>query len=86
MDYVVIAMACGIVLLLLLFRTKARFVLNFLVRAVLGVMLILFANNFLQKLGISLEIGVNAVTFLTAGSLGFPGVALLYAIEAVKFL
>jgi inhibitor of the pro-sigma K processing machinery len=51
MDYVVIAMACGIVLLLLLFRTKARFVLNFLVRAVLGVMLILFANNFLQKRG-----------------------------------
>ena len=86
MDYVVIAMACGIVLLLLLFRTKARFVLNFLVRAVLGVMLSLFANNFLQKRGISLEIGVNAVTFLTAGSLGFPGVALIYAIEAVKFL
>ena len=86
MDYVVIAMACGIVLLLLLFRTKARFVLNFLVRAILGVMLILFANNFLQKRGISLEIGVNAVTFLTSGSLGFPGVALLYAIEAVKFL
>ena len=86
MDYVVIAMACGIVLLLLLFRTKARFVLNFLVRAVLGVMLILFANNFLQKRGISLEIGVNAVTFLTSGSLGIPGVCMLYGILVYQSL
>lgn len=86
MEYAAIAGMCGIVLTILFLRTKTKFLLGVAVRTIMGAGAILFVNEFLKKQGIALEIGVNPLTLLTAGSLGFPGVALLYAIEATKFL
>lgn len=82
----IIAIACGIVLLITVMRKKAQFILNFLVRMVFGAIMIFFINDVLEKQGIDVSVGLNAVSLLTAGTLGFPGVALLYGIIATKFL
>jgi len=49
-------------------------------RAILGTIAIYFINSLLEGVGISLGVGVNVFTVLTAGILGFPGVLALYAI------
>lgn len=59
---------------------------KFLVRAILGMILILCANFCLAEQGISLHVGLNGIAFLTSGTLGLPGVLLLYGISALKFL
>ena len=41
--------------------------------------------TFCKKQGFDIYVGLNPVTLLTSGTLGFPGVALLYGIEVTKF-
>ena len=65
---------------------KTQWVVNFLVRAIVGCALIFFANEFLTAQGISAHVGLNPMTFLTSGTLGIPGVALLYGIVFYKIL
>lgn len=67
-------------------KNRARFALNFLVRAVLGACTIACVNKWLAQQGIMLAVGINPVTLLTTGSLGFSGVALLYGILLLKIL
>ena len=81
-----LAVICGIILLILLLRKKAQIILNFLVRTVLGAIVILLVNDILKTQGFDIYVGLNAATLLTSGTLGFPGVALLYGIQATKFL
>ena len=47
---------------------------------------IICVNDLLATQGVSLAVGINPITLLTTGSLGFGGVALLYAILACQFL
>lgn len=54
---------------------------NFLVRAIIGITLIFFINQFLAEKQIEINVGINPVTFVTSGTLGVPGVALLYGIS-----
>lgn len=61
-------------------------IVNFLVRALIGMALIFFVNEFLSSRGIDAAVGLNAVTFLTSGTLGIPGVALLYGIIFYRIL
>ncbi len=58
----------------------ATVVMNFIIRAILGMGLIYFINMYLLPDGNSLNVGLNAVSFLTTGSLGIPGVCLLYGV------
>ena len=67
-------------------KEKNYFLVNFIVRAVLGMGLIFFANQFFVHKEIALEVGFNAVSFLTAGLLGIPGIAMLYGIVAIPIL
>ena len=67
-------------------KEKNHFWVNFIVRAILGVGVIFFANQFFTYQDIPLEVGVNAVSFVTSGVLGLPGVALLYGIVALPIL
>lgn len=53
---------------------------NFIVRAVVGMGVIFFTNEFLASRGISEAVGMNGLSFLTSGTLGIPGVCLLYGI------
>lgn len=65
---------------------KSHFWVNFTVRAILGMGIIFFANQFFVHKEIALQVGFNAVSFLTAGFLGLPGVAMLYGIVAIPLL
>lgn len=84
--YGLMAGSCGLVLLIALLKSRAQILLNFLVRMVLGVICIIFVNDLLAAQGISVTVGINPITLLTSGSLGFGGVALLYAILMCQFL
>ena len=63
-----------------------KIAVNFLVRAIVGLAIIFFVNEYLDGQGISAGVGMNPVTFLTSGTLGFPGVALLYGITFYQFM
>ena len=83
---VMIAAVCGVILVMVAVKVKAEWLLNACVRGVLGTIAIFFMNSFLEKQGLNLCVGINAVTLLTSAILGFPGVAALYGIGFYKFL
>ena len=78
--------ACGLVLLISAFRRRAQILLNLTARVLLGAFCIYWANHFFAEQGIALSVGLNPISLLTSGILGFSGVAVLYAISACKFL
>lgn len=59
---------------------KTSFIVQFLIRAVVGMAFIFFINQFLASKGISAQVGLNPVTFAMSGVFGTPGGALLYGI------
>lgn len=67
-------------------ENRPGIVLNFLIRAVVGMATIFCVNEILSYMGIDVSVGMNAVTFLTSGTLGIPGVALLYGIIFYRIL
>ncbi len=74
------------VLLLVSLQKRAEWLLNFILRMVMGSLAILGINEVLFSLGIPGGIGVNPTTVLTSGILGFPGLAALYGIYFYKSL
>lgn len=86
MGVIVIVAVCAGVLLIGALRKKSEWMLNFILRIVLGTISIYFLNFGLPLLGIEGEVGINAATVLTSGILGFPGVLALYGIVFVKVL
>ena len=67
-------------------RRLGQILVNFFVRAVLGMALIFFVNELLKSQGSSVRVGMNVLTLLTSGLFGIPGVALLYGICFFKIL
>ena len=65
---------------------RPGFIVNFFVRAFVGVCMIFFVNEFLAYRGINVAVGMNLFSFLTSGTLGIPGVCLLYSITWYQFL
>ena len=59
MGMAVLAIICGIILLVLLLRKRAQIILNFLVRTVLGAIMILLVNDILH---------IFAWTFVRSGT------------------
>ena len=59
---------------------KKSWIVNFIVRAIVGMGLIFLANQFIDYRNIPISVGLNLITFLTSGVLGVPGVAMLYGI------
>jgi inhibitor of the pro-sigma K processing machinery len=55
-------------------------------RSILGTAAMYFINSALATAGISLGVGINAVTVLTTGILGFPGLVALYGLGIYKLL
>lgn len=84
--YGILAGSCVLVLGISVLKQRAQIVLNFLVRMVLGVFGIVIVNHLLKTQGISMAVGLNPLTLLTTGTLGFGGVALLYAILLLQIL
>lgn len=77
---------CGLVLLIVLFKRKFQGLLYFLLRMVASAISFLWINSILAGQGIAVSVGLNAISLLTSGILGIPGVALLYAIVFTKNL
>lgn len=63
-----------------------RVVMNFFVRAVIGLCAIFIVNQLLEYQDIPVAVGMNLCTFLTSGVLGIPGVGLLYGIMFYQIL
>ncbi|HJD45785.1 MAG TPA: pro-sigmaK processing inhibitor BofA family protein [Candidatus Mediterraneibacter norfolkensis] len=61
-------------------------VINFFIRAIVGMVLIFFINQYVLPSDSSINVGLNAVSFLTSGTLGIPGVCLLYGIMCYRIL
>lgn len=55
-------------------------IVNFMIRAIVGMALIFFINQYVLPDENTLNVGLNSVSFLTSGILGIPGVCLLYGI------
>lgn len=70
-----------VVLVIGAFRNRIELLINFVLRGVLGMMMIYLGNYVLSGRVPGIEIGYNPITFLTAGVLGFPGVLMLYGID-----
>lgn len=83
---IVMLVVCAAVLLIGALKKRAEWLLNGCLRAVLGVIVIYFVNGFLEKQGIDICVGINAVTVLTSAILGFPGVAALYGLGFYRLL
>ncbi len=90
MDYymgtLLIVFACIVVLLIGAIRKKLEWLLNVVMRSILGTIAIYFINIILGTFGISLGVGINAVTILTSGILGIPGLLALYGIGIYQLL
>lgn len=81
-----ILVVCILVLLIGAMGRKIEWVINFILRAIMGTIGIYFLNAFLIARDISVVVGINPVTFLTSGVLGFPGLIVLYGINFFKVL
>ena len=62
------------------------FLVNFMVRAIIGMGVIFLANQYFVQKEIALQVGINAVSLFVSGLLGVPGVVLLYGIVAIPIL
>lgn len=75
-----IGAACGLVMLIAAMRSRTELLLNFILRGVLGLLAIYFINSFLRSAGFSLHVGIGAASAAVSGTLGIPGILLLYGI------
>lgn len=76
----------GIVFLILGIKTNSHMILNFVLRSVSGSLLIYVLNKVLENTEFFVTVGLNPVTVLTTGILGFPGVLLLFGIKIYTLL
>lgn len=83
---IVIVGACMIILTIGSMKRRAEWILNLILRSVLGTITIYFVNMTLSGFGIKIGVGINWITILTSGILGFPGVAALYGMSFYKML
>lgn len=77
---------CVIVLLMGIMKRKMEWLLNVLMRSILSTIAIYFVNGALAWAGISLNVGINPVTVLTSGILGFPGLIAIYGVGIYNIL
>lgn len=80
MTYIIIIGICIVVILLAIFFKKIEWLVNFVFRALLGVVLLYCINSVLVNFGIQKVPGINEINIASIGVLGFPGVLMLYAI------
>lgn len=61
-------------------------ILNFLLRIVLGTIGIYVCNILFHNMGVALYIGINLINLLTIGILGISGFGLIFAVSAFALL
>lgn len=83
---ITILAVCMIVLAIGAMGRKVEWLVNFVLRAVMGTVGIYAINYMLAARQLQVAVGINPFTVLTSGILGFPGVAVLYGIHFFKIL
>lgn len=68
------------VLLIIAFLKKTEWIINIVMRSILGAISIYFINMGLAYFGIESGVGMNTLSVLTSGILGFPGLLALYGL------
>ena len=63
-----------------------EWILNVMLRSVLGTIAIYFVHSWLAAWGVGVEIGLNMATVLTSGFPGYHGLLALYALQLYKIL
>lgn len=86
MGAVLIVGILAAVLLIGALRNRGEWIINFVLRGVMGMMSIYFVNLLFANSMPGMKLGYNPITFLTSGILGFPGVAMLYGINFYMLL
>lgn len=79
----------GVAVLLLIlsfFARKAEWLINFVLRSIMGTIAIYFINMGITFLGFTTVVGINAASVLTTGILGIPGIVMLYGLSLYKIL
>ena len=76
----------AIVMLIMAVKTNSMLILNFVLRSVAGSLLIFGVNYLLESIGLTISVGLNPISVLTSGILGFPGVILLFGIKIYGLL
>lgn len=61
-------------------QRPVSFLVKFIIRAIVGMGLIFVINQYIIPDENAWKVGLNAVSFITSGTLGVPGVCLLYGI------
>lgn len=74
---------CAVIFIFSLIRNKKEACMNFILRAILGILGIYFINKLFYHYGIMadekiLRAGINIYTITISGILGIPGIALIY--------
>ena len=77
---------CVLVLLALAWKRQLEWLLNLLLRGVLGAVAIYFINLAVGAQGYPALVGINPATVLTCSVLGFPGLAALYGLQIFHLL
>ena len=85
-DIIILFSGITIFFFLAVFTKKPTLFITFMLRGLLGGMIIYFANLGFQKAGILVSVNLNSASLLTSGILGFPGLLLLYGIKIYKLL
>ncbi len=77
---------CAVLLLIVAWRKKREWLLNFLLRGVAGTVGIYFINLVMTGQGYPVLVGINPATVLTCTVLGFPGLTALYGLQILYLL
>lgn len=67
-------------------RNHVELIINFVLRGILGMLMIYFVNLFFSARIPEIEMGYNLLTFCTTGVLGVPGILMLYGINFYMIL
>lgn len=78
--------AAAVLLILSFFTRKAEWLINFVLRSIMGTIAIYFINMGVTFLGFTTVVGINAVSVLTTGILGIPGIVMLYGLSIYEIL
>ncbi len=81
-----IGLVTSVVIVIAVLKSRASIIFRFLLRAVVGAVLIYGINQFLLSENIVSIIALNPLTILTAGFLGIPGVLLLFVIQILYMI
>lgn len=78
--------AAVLLLILSFFARKAEWLINFVLRSIMGTIAIYFINMGITFLGFTTVVGINAASVLTTGILGIPGIVMLYGLSIYRML